>query len=130
MRPADVAVSMSQACNGEAWAPVPGFPRYEVSDRGRVRSVNTRGQRNTVAATALNPWRANKDGYLRVGVWNSNGRSLRYVHRLVLRAHVGEPAQGQEAMHLDSDVTNNRLSNLAWGDHRENCRHRKERRFG
>lgn len=42
------------------------------------------------------------------------------VHRFVLEAFAGPRRPGQEARHLDGDMTNNAIANLAWGTHVEN----------
>jgi len=47
---------------------------------------------------------------------------MQLVHRLVLEAFVGPCPDGMEACHLDSDKTNNRVSNLRWDTHLENMR--------
>jgi hypothetical protein len=38
---------------------------------------------------------------------------------MVLEAFVGERPAGHESRHLDGRITNNRLTNLAWGTRRE-----------
>jgi hypothetical protein len=50
------------------------------------------------------------------------GRSYsRKVYRLVLEAFVGPCPTGMEACHHDDDPTNNRLRNLRWDTHKNNC---------
>lgn len=46
------------------------------------------------------------------------------VHRAVLMAFKGIPAEGYQAMHLDGNIKNNKLDNLAWGSAKENQSHR------
>jgi hypothetical protein len=110
----------------ERWVPVPGYDgSYEVSSFGRVRSVDrcitTRhGVRKQLASVLQSPW-MNRDGYLRVGLCNDGVRQKYRVHTLVLLAFVGECPDGMECRHLDGCKTNNKLSNLKWGTHLENC---------
>lgn len=95
----------------EEWRPVEGFPKYEVSNYGRVRSV----------------WRASgpqlmkpsphKGGYF----WMAFGKHNEAVHHLVLKAFVGpKPQADTECRHLDGNPANNKLDNLVWGTRREN----------
>lgn len=114
----------------ENWLPVPGWPAYEVSDLGRVRSVPRvvrcrNGTPHTVRA------RIRKTGgseYPQVCLSNtSQGEvAVARVHTLVLTAFVGPCPLGMECRHLDDVKTNNRLSNLRWGTRSEN--HGEDRR--
>ena len=102
----------------ETWNPIEGYPRYEVSDFGRVRSLDypvhyrrengaewSRIERGRV----LKPRRL-PNGYLRVCL----GADYEdYIHRLVLLAFVGPCPEGMQCAHDDGDRGNNRLSNLA-----------------
>lgn len=102
----------------EQWRPVPGFPDYEVSDQGRVRSHKSGSPR----VMSLQPAR---HGYLRVRLCGPNGARGFSVHRLVLDAFVGPLPSGPDRMvsrHLDGDPANNRLDNLAYGTQGENIR--------
>ncbi len=102
----------------EAWKPVPGFDRYEVSDRGRVRSLRTRhGNRRYPQRIGATPGR---QGYCRVGL-RKEGKSYNHgVHQVVLMAFVGPRPDGMECIHLDDNKANNRLANLRWGTRSEN----------
>lgn len=105
----------------ETWKPIPGFDGYEVSDLGRVRSldrgiiVDHRGRGKTCQRRyrgrmlKLSP---GPHGYLRVRLgWHSNAQ---YVAQLVMLAFVGEPPMGHEIAHNDGNNTNNQLSNLRY----------------
>jgi hypothetical protein len=96
----------------EQWLPVPGRPRYLVSDRGRVASVMTQ-------ATGLYGHRS-----LRLGTRKDH--EFRQVHRMVLEAFVGPAPQGMVGAHLDGNPGNNRLENLVWVTQKENIRHKYE----
>lgn len=107
----------------EQWKPVVGFEgRYEVSDQGRIRSVERRVQMrvNGAGATKLVKSRVlvtkiAKDGYVRLSLKDASGKMrLRYMHRLVLESFVGLCPLGMEACHADGDRSNNHLSNLRW----------------
>lgn len=100
----------------EEWKPIPGFPDYMVSDRGRVVS-HKRGK-----PKLLNP-RVRTTGYRSVGLRNdpkqANPTTL-FVHRLVLAAFVGPRPEGLVIRHLDGDPSNNVLGNLQYGTPSEN----------
>ncbi len=111
----------------EFWRPVVGFPRYEVSNLGRVRSLWFRNGKTD--RLRLVP------KILRYGMKGQPGREYRfisigkhcqrYVHALVLEAFVGPRPAGLEAGHQDGERFNNRASNLAWITTTENNRQRR-----
>ena len=91
----------------ENWRPVVGFEwRYEVSDTGRVRSLDGK----TISSHV-----GNKAGHLRVSLKPEIGEwKGRYIHQLVLEAFVGPRPKGLVACHNDGNSTNNRIENLRW----------------
>lgn len=106
----------------EVWRAVPGYVEgsYEVSDLGRVRSldrITSHGHRRR--GVILKPIRHER-GYPMVNLWHSNVQRMQLVHRLVLLAFVGPSPDGLEARHGDGDPTNAALTNLSWGTHSEN----------
>lgn len=106
----------------ERWLPVPGFEgAYEVSDWGRVRSLNRivttkTGIKRRYQGRVLTPF-ASPSGHLRVNLGPA-GKLL--VHRLVLEAFIGPCPSGQECCHDDGDPANNHLGNLRWDSRSEN----------
>lgn len=48
---------------------------------------------------------------------------MHYVHRLVVRAFIGEIESGQEINHLDGDADNNAIANLEVVSHSQNMKH-------
>ena len=106
----------------EQWLPVPGFNGYEVSNFGKVRSldrwVSAKDNRKPRfwAGQELTPGTSNASGHLRVVL---NRRSY-YVHRLVLTAFVGPCPEGMEACHNDGNPRNNALENLRWDTRKGN----------
>lgn len=86
----------------ETWRPVPGFPGYEVSDAGRVRSPRK----------VLKPL-LGSTGYYFVHLWKGSKLHRRAIHRLVLFAFVGD-RPGLDGCHNSGDKLDNRLSNLRW----------------
>jgi hypothetical protein len=110
--------------NEETWRPIARHAGYEVSDLGRVRSLDriiTKIQcGRTVYARqrgcVLRPGRT-RVGYLLVVL----GRGApAYVHHLVLEAFVGPRPAGCQAAHGDGNKLNNTLENLRWASPKEN----------
>jgi len=108
----------------EQWLPVKGYEGlYEVSDHGRVRSLErvvmrSNGAPQKVRAKLLR--QSILDGYPSVGLTlTRNGSRRRQVHRLMAEAFLG-PAKGLDARHLDGCRHNNLLTNLSYGTRKEN----------
>lgn len=95
----------------ERWKLIPGVRGlYVVSDRGRVRNMETRKE--------LKP-RPTKNGYLRVQI---NDRDF-YIHRLVADAFCKRRRGCNVINHIDNDRTNNAAENLEWTTPRGNVYH-------
>ena len=103
----------------EEWRPCAAAPGWEVSDRGRVRSLRKGSPR------LLRPgWDRKGYGHLSYHV---GGRQIGFtVHRLVLEAFAGPCRPGQEASHLNGDPRDNRRVNLVWETPPENNRRKVE----
>lgn len=107
--------------NEENWRPVAGYDGfYEVSDHGRIRSVervDMRGQRRPSQVRKLS---LKSTGRLQVSLSRDGVKHSHFVHRIVARAFHGEPPTGTEACHGDGNPTNNRADNLRWGTSSDN----------
>lgn len=116
----------------EEWRPVPGAEgRYEVSDAGRVRSLDRvvlrickwrrvlvvcvrRGRVLRYSTSSRNPYRMVHMGRDRADL----------VHLLVLTAFRGPRPEGMQCAHDDGDARNNRLENLRWATPKQNAEDR------
>lgn len=95
----------------EEWKPIPILPGYEATAQGDIRSVR-------VLKGNLQKGKP----YQVVTLTDPQGKYRPYgVHRLVLMAFVGPCPEGKEACHRNGDGSDNRLENLYWGTHAENC---------
>lgn len=99
----------------ERWLPVVGWEDlYEVSDQGRVRSLDRsdplgRHLRGRLIATS-----PGSHGYPMAQLYRNGSRHGRTVHSLVLEAFVGPRPAGADVCHCDGRRDNNLLSNLRW----------------
>jgi hypothetical protein len=112
----------------EVWRNIPGYEsRYQVSNKGRVRSLNrftedvlgrTRYRRGQI----LKPT-PDLDGYLLVNLpdWKSAP-----VHRLVLLAFKGKPSPRiLKACHRNGKLQDNRVRNLVYQTQKKNIHDKK-----
>ena len=105
------------------WKQVPGWPHYEVSDCGIVRSldreyVDSRGHHCRRKGKVLSAFNHGK--YPKVRLSHLGRYESRTVHTLVAEAFIGPRPERAEVRHLDGDPTNNRVENLAYGSTRDN----------
>lgn len=110
------------------WKDIPGFEgRYQVSDKGGVRSVDRmvrgvskagREYRRRVLGTYLRP--AKCRGYLIVNLFPTGTIA---VHLLVARAFVAGERHDLEVNHIDGNKLNCAAPNLEWITHRYNLEH-------
>lgn len=111
----------------ETWRPVVGYEgHYEVSDHGRVRSLERTvhrphsGPYKTVPRV-LSQFINKRPEYRRVSLRQPSGAFRKYlVHVLVLEAFIGPRPEGLESCHYDDDPANNHVENLRWGTRRSN----------
>lgn len=97
---------------------VPGYEGdYAVSDSGRVFSCKG-------GSPVERKLQESPQGYRHIQAWKDGSGSKLYVHRAVLLAFRGSPADGHECRHLDGDPSNNSLANLKWGTRKENSQDR------
>lgn len=94
------------------WRDVPGWEGlYKVSSDGQVFSV----LKNKIKET----W-ADKNGYLKVGLYRGIKGHQKSVHRLVAQAFIPNPENKPEIDHIDTNPTNNAVYNLRWVTRYEN----------
>ena len=115
--------------NVEQWKEIPGFPGYEVSDHGRVRSflrlVSLGKGKGTKSEITNSPQTIRKPSIHRTGYYHLpfqvNGMT-RYgqVHQLVMLAFVGPVPPKMEVCHRDNNRLNNCIDNLRYGSRSSN----------
>jgi HNH endonuclease/NUMOD4 motif len=112
----------------ERWLPVVGFEGlYEVSDQGRVRSldriVSVQGRQGLMSrryrgrVLALGP---HVGGYEVVHLYNGGRQRATVLHILVAEAFLGPRPPDAEVLHIDGNPKNCAVDNLRYGTKIEN----------
>jgi hypothetical protein len=114
----------------ETWKKVIGFSNYEVSNTGKVRSIdsiriNSLGHKRFIRGKELKPF-IDKDGYYKFLLYKSDGtgwktRKSIAVHRIMALSFMNNAEKYNNVIrHLDGNPSNNNLNNLKWGTAKEN----------
>lgn len=111
----------------EEWRDVIGFPGYEVSNQGRVRTHNKitytkrhgyRHWKDRILKPKINP----KDRISRYNLWRDGKEYTVQVHRIVAEAFI--PGDTSLTVnHKDGNRQNNTVENLEWLSLADNIRH-------
>ena len=107
----------------EIWKDVEGFEGfYEVSNQGAVRSLlNSRGNPR-IELKILKPTKSKaQGGYLTVQLCKDGKKLRRSVHRIVAEAFIPNILGLSEVNHINENTWDNRVENLEWISHRDNC---------
>lgn len=94
----------------EEWRTIPDFDNYEVSNKGKVRSVN---YNRKGYVSELKPFLSGS-GYKQVTLCKK-GKKYRFeVHRLVAQTFIENPNNYAVVNHRDENKLNNDVTNLEW----------------
>lgn len=89
----------------EQWVAVPGFPKYEVSNYGRIENIQS--------GRELKPHPDKKTGVLRIALYRGPGdRKDVYVDRVVAEAFFLNYIPGMKVYHLNGDQDDCSVLNL------------------
>lgn len=100
----------------EEWRPVVGYEgKYEVSNTGRVRSVDRIDTENHLRYSQILK-QIYRRGYARVGLRDGKKQKCYFVHRLVAAAFIPNPDNLPQINHKDCNPSNNFVDNLEWCD--------------
>lgn len=94
----------------EIWKKIEGYENYEVSNEGRVRSLNYHrsGEMKVLRLEKT------KNGYLQVSLYKDEKPKRFKVHRLVATAFLTNSDNLPYINHKNEDKTDNRVENLEW----------------
>lgn len=102
--------------NIEIWRDIENWEGYyKISNLGRVMTKN-----NTLRNTKT----YNNSGYLTITLKckeSGNKPQTKTIHRLVANTFLPNPYNLTDVGHMDEDKTNNKLTNLMWQSHKDNC---------
>lgn len=102
----------------EIWKDIENYEGYQVSNLGRIRSVDRFIERQNKFKVRLNGKLLKqglcKNGYYIVNLWKNNKSETLYVHRLVATAFVPNPENLPFVNHKDETKINNDYRNLEW----------------
>ena len=108
----------------EKWKKIDGYKYYFVSNFGRVKSTNDKGNWGDKRTLKII---VRKSGYCVVNLHSYRGavkKMKQYrVHQLVAKAFIPNPEKKPIINHLDGNKENNHVSNLEWCTQSENMIH-------
>ena len=107
--------------NNLKWQQHPKYKNVWLKSNGKVRRVLKNGRIKEGYGTLRS------DGYRVIEIPGTNKRNVR-VHRLVADVFIPKTQEDIELdrdfiNHIDENRSNNRVSNLEWCTHKENCNH-------
>ena len=103
----------------EIWKDIEGYKGYQVSNLGRIKSLNYRG----TGKEAILFQTQNKSGYMQTMLCKDGKQKACRVHRLVAQAFVPNYGNLPEVNHIDENKQNNTADNLEWCDRIYNVRY-------
>lgn len=108
----------------EIWKTISECPNYQISNLGRVKSIERKVKSNncyrTIREKILKPVK-HRNGYLKISLFKDGEKKTMLVHRLVATAFVqNDSLFNNEVNHKNECKTDNRACNLEWCDRNYN----------
>lgn len=113
----------------EFWRPIAGWPAYDVSSFGNVRSYWKQGSDGRTFwmkigdTPRLLKEHYDKRGYPRVILQHKRKLRVVPIHRLVAQAFLPNPENKPQVNHLSAYRKNNWLPNIEWATRKRNIQH-------
>lgn len=94
------------------FVPIPDFPNYLINKDGQVYTKNYKRLMRPHLSSA---------GYRTLTLCKNGKKHQRPLHRLLAMIFIPNPDGYEVVRHLNDVSDDNRLENLAWGTHQDNC---------
>lgn len=91
----------------EEWKIIEGYPNYQISNYGNVKSLNFGKEK-------ILKQKMDRNGYFLVGLSKEGKKKHYLVHRIVASAFIPNPNNLPIINHIDEVKTNNCANNLEW----------------
>jgi hypothetical protein len=98
---------------------IPNFPGYYATPSGDIWSGPKKSYRGYRKLRGL---LYAKRGSMKVELFKKGQSFWKKIHRLILETFVGSCPEGKEGCHKNDIANDNRLENLYWGTHSDNCK--------
>jgi len=106
--------------NTTQWKQIPGYPGYEASTEGQIRSIDRKDTAGRNRKGKVLKPATKADGYLMVGL-RKDGQTIGCnVSRLVAQAFLPNPKNKPEVRHINNVRADNEVVNLQWVTKAEN----------
>ncbi len=125
---ADSFIPLEAIIPWEVWKPIENCRWAEVSNFGQIRSwcgnrPGVKPKRLEVPVIMAQRKDPKRYGAMAIRLITNDGRRPTFsVHRLMLETFTPQPDLSLECRHIDGNASNNHLSNIRWGTHKENVR--------
>ena len=111
----------------EEWKQIVGFPNYEISTKGNIRTKERLNNKNDIKKSKLLSKRKNNVGYEYVILSNKTQKHKTLtVHRLMAKTFLNNYSDNLEVNHINGIKDDNRIENLEMTTHSENVKKRYE----
>ena len=108
----------------EVWKDIKGYEGlYQISNLGRVKSLNRKINKRKCIETIKKPSLTNK-GYFRLSLSKFGKKEYYHIHKLVAETFIPNKENKPTIDHIDRNKTNNNVSNLRWATYKEQIKNR------